>query len=103
ETPSELNLLEEPSSLSLTAADSGSGSAIGISPIDDMKAEDFPHELPAAPKSGGIQSDFTSEIDLVPADEEEPKKPAARPAPAPATEVPDFGLSGSSIISLEPG
>jgi hypothetical protein len=91
EEPSELNLLDESSS-----PGAGSGSAMGLSPID-MKADDFPQDLPSAPPA---KKDFTSEIDLLPTDEEE-SIPAAKPAPA--AEVPDLGLSGSSIISLEPG
>jgi hypothetical protein len=51
--------------------------------------------------------ELTSEIDLLPDEEPEPIKPAPRPAPdvevpIESIEVPDLGLSGSSIISLEP-
>lgn len=94
--PSELNLLEEPSSISLTE----SGSSLGISPLE-MKADDFPKDLPASPKGG---KELTSEIDLLPDDAEEEIKPLPAVAKAaPASQVPDLGLSGSSIISLEPG
>ena len=94
--PSELNLLDEPSSTALT----DSGSSLGISPLE-MKADDFPKDLPAAPKDGG--KELTSEIDLLPSGDEEEIKPAATAPAFLAAEVPDLGLSGSSIISLEPG
>jgi len=84
ETPSELNLLDDISP--------GAGSGMGLSPVE-MKADDFPEDLPAAPS--GIKKELTSEIDLLPGDEE--PAPTARPA---ANQVPDLGLSGSSIISL---
>ncbi len=84
-------------------AKSPSDSALGdSSPPLELTAEEFPEELPAAPK------EMTSEIDLLPDDEADaaPPKPAAKPAAKAAApmdlEVPDLGLSGSSIISLEP-
>jgi hypothetical protein len=105
EVPSELNLLDEPSPAAAGAGDSGS--SLGLSPLSpmEMQADDFPQELPAAPKAAdpAQKPDFTSEINLLPADDEagEPVAPSA-PA-AHAAEVPDLGLSGSSIMNLEPG
>lgn len=71
---------------------------------------DIPDELPAEPAAG--EDTFTSEIDLLPDEPAEQKPAAAAPPPPPAEqedaepaaldEIPDLGLSGSSIISLEP-
>lgn len=95
--PSELNLLDdEPAA----ASPSDSGSAMGMSPLD-VSAEDFPEELPAAPARGApAKRELTSEIDLL-SDSDDEQQPA-KPAPRPAASIPDLGLSGSSIISLEP-
>lgn len=96
-----------------TLEPSSSGSSIAFAPEPEaestepaeLKMEDIPEELPAAPRS---QPEFSSEIDLLPADdtgdltaiktspEEEEESVEA------LDEVPDLGLSGSSIISLEP-
>lgn len=68
----------------------------------ELSVEDFPEELPAAPQEaaagGGVVLDDASEIDLIPADEgtgSEVELAVGSP------EVPDLGLSGSSIINLE--
>ncbi len=90
--PSELNLLDDEP---VAASPNDSGSAMGISPLD-ITADDFPQDLPAAPG----KKEFTSEIDLLP-DSDEEQQPA-RTAPRPAASIPDLGLSGSSIINLEP-
>lgn len=91
--PSELNLLDEPS----TPALGDSGSSLGISPLE-MKPDDFPTDLPAAPKM-----ELTSEIDLLPEGDEAELKPVVTVPAAKAPATSDLELSGSSIISLEPG
>ncbi|QDV90702.1 hypothetical protein RAS2_17850 [Phycisphaerae bacterium RAS2] len=101
DSSSGLDLID--ASPSALEAKSPSDSALGdSSPPLELTAEEFPEELPAAPK------EMTSEIDLLPDDEADaaPPKPVAKPGATPAApldlEVPDLGLSGSSIISLEP-
>jgi len=89
------------------------------SPALDLDAKDFPENLPAAgPSLEAPQPvELSSEIDLVPSTEDSAiglsplggispdigLSPAAADAQGePELEVPDLGLSGSSIISLEP-
>ncbi|MBK8267207.1 MAG: helix-turn-helix domain-containing protein [Planctomycetes bacterium] len=95
-----------------------SGSASGISFADDsgtglasLNIDEIPEELPAAGGKGDIKAEFSSEIDLLPSSDKggssigpaaKGKQPA-KPAPREFEDVPDLGLSGSSIISLEPG
>ena len=70
----------------------------------ELTAEDVPEELPAAPKESTEQSELSSEIGLLPVDEGGSSTDAtAATKQQPTAEVPDLGLSGSSIISLEPG
>lgn len=89
------------------------------SPALKLSADDFPQNLPAAPGGSSVEpAELSSEIDLLPTTEDSAMglsplggispdiglSPAAAGAAAePELEVPDFGLSGSSIISLEPG
>lgn len=97
DSSSGLDLMD--ASPSAVEAKSPSDSALGdSSPPLELTAEEFPEELPAVPK------EMTSEIDLLSDDEADvaPAKPAARAAAPADLEVPDLGLSGSSIISLEP-
>jgi hypothetical protein len=68
------------------------------SPLE-LSPEDFPESLPAA-AAEAVPVDLSSEIDLVPA---APSGPAAKPGSARPDEVPDLGLSGSSILNLEAG
>lgn len=96
--------------------DTGSEIAIGDADADADKGQassgfdlaDIPDDLPAEPVSAG-EDTFTSEIDLLPDGpaEEMPAEANATPAakeiePVALDEIPDLGLSGSSIISLEP-
>jgi|GEM_PF-496201 len=104
-------------------SDAGDDTGGSISFADDTGSEltldDIPEDLPAVPAddasatiaSGGDTDEFTSEIDLLgdtggdtgaaptlqPA-EDEPEEAE----PVNLDEMPDLGLSGSSIISLEP-
>lgn len=81
------------------SSDSGQGSS-------GFDLADIPDELPAESASG--DDTFTSEIDLLPDDSGEVKPIASTPPasqeaePVALDEIPDLGLSGSSIISLEP-
>ena len=85
-----------------TPADSGvvEAAPVEIAPEEDDAAapaeltlEDIPEDLPAAPAE-------LDEIDLMPADE----PPVAEGEPAVVVpEVPDLGLSGSSLLGLEAG
>jgi hypothetical protein len=72
----------------------------GASPME-LSIEDFPEELPAAPKPPGeedaLEAEEPSEIELLPA-EESPAVEAT--AEAAASDVPDLGLSGSSLMGL---
>jgi hypothetical protein len=65
--------------------------------------DEFPEHLPAAPAAGGPE--LSSEIDLLDDTGISDSIPSPKPtkAPEPVMEVPDLGLSGSSIISLETG
>lgn len=67
----------------------------------ELKLEDIPEQLPAAPKAESTEeeegSDLVAEIDLLPIEEGGTSDKAA------VEDMPDLGLSGSSIISLEPG
>ncbi len=95
------------------------------SPLIELTADSFPEHLPAAEKESaaeeddmGVPTELTSEIDLLPSAEDSAVglSPLGGISPdiglSPATEaddavaqdleVPDLGLSGSSIISLEP-
>ncbi len=76
-----------------------------ISAPSDLDLADIPEALPAAPLvEGRDQPEFSSEIDLMPSDDTRAGIDAHLPAPpAEAEQLPDLGLSGSSIISLEPG
>ncbi|MCA9256123.1 MAG: helix-turn-helix domain-containing protein [Phycisphaerales bacterium] len=93
------------SAILLDASDSGAAMA-GGQDSSGFDLADIPDELPADPTSVG-EDTFTSEIDLLP-DEADDKKPApapkveVEPEPVALDEIPDLGLSGSSIISLEP-
>ncbi|HWL92247.1 MAG TPA: helix-turn-helix domain-containing protein [Phycisphaerae bacterium] len=105
---------ESPESDALPRMEPGerSGSASGISFADDsamtpsnLNIDDIPEELPAAKPKGGKKTEFSSEIDLLPSDEKEGSSMHLG-GPTGGMEfedVPDLGLSGSSIISLEPG
>jgi hypothetical protein len=78
------------------------------SPPLEMDAESFPEDLPAAPKAQEPDieiPELSSEIDLLPTGGDSgmglsPVVPEPKAAAA-DMEVPDLGLSGSSIISLE--
>lgn len=95
-------------------ADSSSGlsllddSAAGVSPIDEIspvpgaepspaptevELSGIPEQLPASP-DGSAAAELSSEIGLLPSDEDEATL-------ASAEEVPDLGLSGSDVIKLE--
>lgn len=67
----------------------------------ELSLENFPEDLPA---SKGDDTGFSSEIDLVPTDDGSGSHIALPAAKAGSVddEIPDLGLSGSSIISLEP-
>ncbi len=71
----------------------------------DLRFEDIPEALPAAPAAESVEDPgFSSEIDLMPSDDTRTGIDAALPPIAhEAEQLPDLGLSGSSIISLEPG
>ncbi|MCG8409078.1 MAG: hypothetical protein MI923_28055 [Phycisphaerales bacterium] len=107
--------VEEPPALDVTP---GAGSSIAFAPEPEadspepteLTMEDIPEELPAAPKADKetIPTEFSSEIDLLPADDTGDLT-AIKTSPQEQEEkvetldeVPDLGLSGSSIISLEP-
>lgn len=124
--PEELGLADEPA----PAAPAESPSSFKLvqddedaSPIVELTSDSFPEHLPAAAKSepaasGPQATELTSEIDLlsdgddaaaglsplggISPDIELSPAPQAEAAGAAELEVPDFGLSGSSIISLEP-
>lgn len=124
--PEELGLAEEPA----PAAPAESPSSFKLvqddedaSPVVELTSDSFPEHLPAAAKSEPVASgpqatELTSEIDLlsdsddasaglsplggISPDIELSPAPQAEAAGAAELEVPDFGLSGSSIISLEP-
>jgi excisionase family DNA binding protein len=72
----------------------------GASPME-LSVEDFPEDLPAAPKEPGeedtIEAEEPSEIELLPAEEAPAVEATAEEATA---EVPDLGLSGSSLLGL---
>lgn len=94
------------SAITLDGMDSDSPSA-GGQDSSGFDLADIPDELPAEPAGVGDDT-FTSEIDLLP-DDSDTKQPAvAKPQPTieaepvALDEIPDLGLSGSSIISLEP-
>ncbi len=102
-------------------AEAGSEEVADASPIE--LGEELPDHLPAAPRTiGEAGSELTSEIDLMPdlSDSAAGISPLGGISPdlglSPGAtdeaaaeqvieelEVPDLGLSGSSIISLEPG
>lgn len=99
---------ESPESDGLPRVDPNDRSGTGISFADDsavtpsaLNIDDIPEELPSA----GSKAGFSSEIDLLPSDEREGSSmsPSAGAPDQEFEEVPDLGLSGSSIISLEPG
>ncbi len=77
------------------------------SPPLELDADTFPENLPAAPKENEIEiPELSSEIDLLPTGGDSgiglsPIVPEAKGPDAADLEVPDLGLSGSSIISLE--
>lgn len=95
-----------------SAAGSPGGSSMGISPIE-MSPEDFPEQLPAAAPARPVRTpppkasapppqpaELSSEIDLLPTGGSE-ENLMSDPMGGAAGEVPDLGLSGSSIINLE--
>lgn len=107
------------------AEEAGSDSSVGssnfrlvdddadASPVVELTADSFPEHLPAAEKAEA--DELTSEIDLFPSGEDSSAgmsplggiSPDIELSPsmegeAADIEVPDLGLSGSSIISLEP-
>lgn len=96
------------SSITLDSSDSGAAAPQGQD-SSGFDLADIPDELPAEPAAAG-EDTFTSEIDLLPDEPAEQKPAAAAPAapkeedvePVALDEIPDLGLSGSSIISLEP-
>lgn len=107
------SLADESSSLGVLEANTPSPGVEELmakdpSPPLELDAESFPQDLPAAaPPADEIEiPELSSEIDLLPTAEGSsiglsPVVPEAK-APAGADlEVPDLGLSGSSIISLE--
>ncbi len=73
----------------------------------ELTVKDIPEQLPAAPADEAAAPELSSEIDLMPVGDAESSTDlpsSSSPSAIPATdEVPDLGLSGSSIISLEPG
>ncbi|MFQ5430102.1 MAG: helix-turn-helix domain-containing protein [Phycisphaerae bacterium] len=119
---------EPPQIEPLALSGEDSGTSMGMSPPDEpaqkdagegsgakpaeLDAADIPKDLPAAPKedaaaggAGAKQPELSSEIDLV-GDNEQGSSIGLVSPEAVAEEVldtvPDLGLSGSSIISLEP-
>lgn len=106
------SLADESSSLGVLEANTPSPGVEELmakdpSPPLELDAETFPQDLPAAAREDEIEiPELSSEIDLLPTAEGSsmglsPVVPEAK-APAGADlEVPDLGLSGSSIISLE--
>lgn len=80
--------------------------------IPELSVEDIPEDLPAAPaEDGPIEEEaapveLSSEIDLFPVgddDSSDGDELSVEPAAAPviAEDVPDLGLSGSSLLGLE--
>jgi hypothetical protein len=72
-----------------------------------LTVDDIPEQLAAAPAEDSTPPELSSEIDLLPVSGED-SSPGLSPAASPSAggtsdELPDLGLSGSSIISLEPG
>ncbi|HVP10823.1 MAG TPA: helix-turn-helix domain-containing protein [Phycisphaerae bacterium] len=64
--------------------------------LAEISLEDLPEELPAAPREEAAPSDLLgSDLDLVPAE-------GAAPDKGSSAAIPDLGLSGSSILGLEP-
>jgi len=98
EAPAELSFADE--SPTPGKPGEGSGTGMGLSPMD-LTPEDFPEELPSTKPGSG--KELTSEIDLLPTDEPAEATAQASSAAVEPQEVPDLGLSGSSIISLETG
>ncbi len=103
--------LDEPPAVEPAAGGSGSSFALTDAPGEgepsaiDMDA--IPEELPAAPKEevGPEIADLSSEIDLLPDASAEGTDAGINAIPTGdegLPGVPDLGLSGSSIISLEP-
>ncbi len=72
----------------------------GASPME-LSIEEFPEELPAAPKPPGeddaLEAEEPSEIELLPAEESPAVEATTEEA---ASDVPDLGLSGSSLMGL---
>jgi len=66
----------------------------------ELTVDDIPEQLPAAPADKDAAPELSSEIDLLPV-EDGGSSPDL--SPSATNEVPDLGLSGSSIISIEPG
>ena len=66
----------------------------------ELTVKDIPKQLPAAPADTADAPELTSEIDLLPVADGGSSPDLS---PLVSDEVPDLGLSGSSIISLEPG
>ncbi len=79
------------------------------SPPLELDADSFPENLPAAPKEKEPEieiPELSSEIDLLPTGGDSgiglsPALPETKAPESADLEVPDLGLSGSSIISLE--
>jgi hypothetical protein len=99
DSSSGLGLIEEGPAQGATA-EAGVAEAVpaevsGAAPVE-LRVDDFPEDLPAAPKAPE-PAELTDEIDLLPAEEGEAEEAAVAAVP----DVPDLGLSGSSIISLE--
>lgn len=67
---------------------------------DELTVKDIPEQLPAAPANKDASPELSSEIDLLPVAD---GGSSSDLSPLASDEVPDLGLSGSSIISLEPG
>lgn len=101
---------ESPEADGLPSIEPGERSGSSITFADDssltgaaLNVDDIPEELPAA-KPGAPKADWSSEIDLLP-DDNEGSSATLSAVPDKASDfedVPDLGLSGSSIISLEP-
>jgi hypothetical protein len=64
------------------------------SELAELTLEDIPEDLPAAPPDEVVAGGAGSDLDLMPL--------AEATAEAPPAAVPDLGLSGSSILGLEP-